>query len=175
MNSLRKEQKKLFIEWYMTVGTEYLYKFVDRGLRPFCKQHGYTLIYSTKKCVSLLRKWAFSHVYSKKKNKYIDWHFTPNSYDPTFEEWDWYCYSIDTSSWLDFAKKYAIAGFLDDSDAGRSQACDLPNCVWALIDLQTSSAHEFWLNNIYDEDFDDDHGYVHHQEESAYGGDRRTY
>ena len=175
MNSLRQEQKRVFDEWYVGIGTESLYNFVEYGLRPFCKKHGYSLIYSTSECVSLIRKWAFSHAYSKKKNKHVTWSFTPSSYEAGFEEWDWYCHTIDTMMWLNFAKKCTLPGFLDDSDVGRSQVCDLANCVWALIDLETSSAHRYWLNNIYNDDFDDEQGYVHHQEDYAYGGDRRTY
>jgi hypothetical protein len=175
MNSSRKEQEMMFNEWYMEIGTDYLYNFIDNGLRPFCKEHGYSLVYSTKECVALLRKWAFSHVYSQRKKKYVEWSFTPSFNEPGFEEWDWYCHSIDTTSWLNFAKKCALPEFLDDSDAGRSQVCDLANCVWTFIDLETSSAHKFWLNNIYNDGVDDDQGYVHHQEEYAYGGDRRTY
>ena len=172
----KDKRNKAYSEWRAGVPLTHILDMVNSGLRPFLAKYGYTLQNDTPKVAGCILNWAFAHVWvQQNRSKGWEVHFQNCSHTGGPEEFDWYCHRIPIDAWTNFCTAWATTEFLDDSDAGRAQCVEFYECIWHLISLNASRAHQIWLDTVYEETDDDEQGAVYHQEEHAFGGDRRTH
>jgi hypothetical protein len=172
-----KEKKAVYNAWKAGVPNEWLTKFVEVGLRPFLKDHGYTLSKDTSHVVSCIRQWAFGYVHAHlNRSKGFQVYFVESIHPADMEAFDWFCMEIPSEHWTEISDKWCATEFLDSSDPGLKQRDTLLECIWRLVDLNTSKSHQMYLNTQPYDDSDDEQPYIQHQDDShAFTGDRRTH
>jgi len=160
------EEKRKFYVWNYCLPDYHVENFITNGIIPFLKKHGYILGFSTQKVIHYCKVWAFNYSVRNEK-EFIFW-----AHDGEDEEYDWYCHTIPIDDWEKLCKTWKEHEFLDDSEAGYRQVVDLHWFIWQCISLESSPQHHKWtiMNNEIDEE-----DYWIHDENQAYGGDRRTY
>ncbi len=176
-NQLKISYNKKFHTWKNGIPENHIQKFVEHGLIPFLKKNGYLVGISNKVLTKYLESWAFCHVYlyenahQELEIQYLKWF-----HDGGNEEYDWYCNLIPESDWVELAEQWQVYTFLDDSDVGNLQRCDLSWCIWHCISLDGSKSHEKWVQMILDsEEQEEEFHAIQTNDQQAYGGDRRTY
>ncbi len=171
----KAKRQQLYMDWRAGVPTDHMYSMIH-SLRTMLKQRGYMLMDSDDKVAKSILQWAFSHVWvHRNPSKDLEINFVQSNHQGGPEEYDWFCHKISLDEWFTFCQAWATTEFLDDSDAGRTQCRDFSECIWHLIALNSSHAHNVWLDTVCDEFSDDEQYAVHHQEDYGFGGDRRTH
>jgi hypothetical protein len=142
-------QNYFYNEWISDIPFNYIQYFVEYGILPFLKLHGYTIDYTLDKIASCLDEWAFHHVLiTQYGSLYKTISFITCSHDGGEDEHDWFHHRIATDDWFKLCSSWAVTGFLDDSDTGRSQQLDISNAVWNLISLTNSPSHHKWQQHV---------------------------
>jgi hypothetical protein len=180
---LRTLKKRTIQEWYYdwleNIPEEHIERFLQDGLIPFLKKHGYSVLYDTSFLHKACYEWSFGHVrIQRQKSKMLDRTFLKCAHNGGEEEFEWYVHSIPTENWLQLCSIWKQEEFLDDSETGYAQMCDLYLFAWQLIDLENSKAHHKWLDIIsYVNDTLDEPSTIitmNPDDYVPYGGDRRT-
>lgn len=176
-SQLKNKKRKLFQNWKSALPDNHVYTFIENGVLPFLKNHGYSISIPIKLLTKYLESWAFYHSYlyqhpnQKLELQYVQWF-----HDGGDEEYNWYCEMISESDWFELADQWQVFEFLDDSDVGNLQRCDLSWCIWHCIHLEISRSHKRWVQIVLDsEDQEEELHGIQMNEQQAYGGDRRTY
>ena len=176
-NRAKNERYQEKLKWKQCLEDGWISDFIEYGLEPFLSAHGYTLGYTHSKSVSYCTAWAFAHIEAKKKSPAAIVHCNQKYHTGGQAEFEWYCKTISPDSWDEICNLWAAYMFLDDSDAGVAQRADIPFFVWNLINLGTSSAHTKFLQELYDDSYEEDDIAYSQQpvdDTGAFGGDRRT-
>jgi hypothetical protein len=175
----RVELADWYWSWFSALPIGHLKMFIEKGLRPFLRKHGYELIQPTSKCCKAVSTWAFSHVQveHQKSKDYVP--ILPVSVNTDCEEeWDVFCLAISYEEWTILCDEWFADEFLDNSDAGLAQRNELPYFVWRIVYLDSSPTHHKWLDNMAIQEQADEeiYGivYVPEEQSQAFGGDRRT-
>jgi hypothetical protein len=166
------------LEWKKGLPPTWISNFICNGLLPFLKDHGYSVGFIEKTIEKYCIEWAFAvHYVTMHASKMYEYSFMKCVHNGGPEEFDWFLFKIPSEDWDALADDWQQTDFLDDSDTGVSQRRDLPFFVWRIVQLYGSPAHEEWLYTSEAGDSDDDDIYPvvsHYDENSAFGGDRRT-
>lgn len=175
----RAQLRSEYLEWTNGLQDGYIARFVEEGLRPFLKRHGYEVCYSPKTLTQACKEWAFAHVQIHKKGSDLyDRFFMKCAHNGGEDEFDWYNHTISFDTWETFSEKWATTEFLDDSDVGYAQRIDIAHFAWQLIHLDSSPNHIRWKETIEYYDLDEEYWHSSQAQPSedagAYGGDRRT-
>jgi len=170
-------QNHFYTEWISDLPDGHILHFVERGLIPFLKHHGYTINYSISRVFSCIEEWAFHHVLlTQYSSKYKSITYLTCEHDGGNDEKDWYHHIIETETWGKLCSSWAATDFLDDSDTGRSQQLDLSDAIWNLICLESSPSHHKWQQTMDALNYQDD-TYTWNQyytdESGPYGGERK--
>jgi hypothetical protein len=164
--------------WKKGLPPTWISNFICNGLIPFLKDHGYSVGFVEKTLERYCIEWAFAvHYITTHASKHYEYSFMKCVHNGGPEEFDWFLFKIPSEDWDALADDWQQSEFLDDSDTGYSQRNDLPFFVWRLVQLYGSPSHEEWLYYIEHGDTEeDDSPYIisHYDENSAFGGDRRT-
>ena len=168
-----------YLCWKDGLPDQHIERFVEEGLRPLLKRHGYYSSLIPQNLAKACEEWAFAHVQIRRKG--------PDLYDRFFmkcvhyggeEEFDWYTHRIPFETWDAFRKQWTAPEFLDDSDAGYAQTIDLAQFAWQTIHLDSSPSHIRWKAIIEQAEHDDEYTPALQtqpcEDAGAYGGDRRT-
>jgi len=142
-------QNLFYEQWISEIPLNYIVHFVEQGLLPFLKLHGYTIDYTVDKIASCLEEWAFHNVLITQYGslyKYVS--YLTCTHHGSEEEKEWYHHCISTEDWFNLCSTWAVTEFLDDSDTGRAQQLDLSNAVWHLISLTNSPSHHKWQHHM---------------------------
>jgi hypothetical protein len=173
------EKKDRCRTWIRGVPEGHIQSFIENGLVPFLNEFGYSLGYSIKDCAAYCKDWAFAHVQTQttyKKNQTI--RFLRCAHNESRDAFEWYLGIISPDDWNQLCEEWSVDSFLDDSDAGHAQRCDIAWFAWNLLSLDNSKEHYKFLEFMSSEDdMDDDVYYVSGVFEDGlgtYGGDRRT-
>jgi hypothetical protein len=173
----KEANRDKYLEWLYGLPDFYIEEFVEDGLLPFLKEHGYKVGFSPEDCIRFCKQWAYAlYKIQNGCNTTQEISYQKCAHNGGFEEFDWYGHVISPDDWYDLCETWMVPYFLDMSDAGFSQRTELPTFAWHLVDLWQSKSHAKWLS-FQEETYesDDDHGHGHGQNEDvAYGGDRRT-
>jgi hypothetical protein len=176
-NFLPKREKCESFEWWVNeLPEDWVKYFIDLGLRPFLKKHGYVIHYGDKIYKQILY-WAWSHAFVTNNKDYIVRH-RPQLHLGGHDEYDWFCYMIPFELWDDFMDEWSELEWLDDSDVGVRQRADLQSFIWNIIDLANSPSHHRWneMTEYQNEDSDKENNKKEHDVElHAFAGDRRTH
>lgn len=174
------ERKKEYLTWHHGLPTGWLRDFVIKGLRPFLWTHGFDIALTDKECMQWVAEWAFTHVRIARHPQIKH----PRTFIKSFndgdeQEFDWFCYTISTETWMKFADTWKTDEFLDESDAGYAQRYDLLMLAWNIINMSSSKAYDDWLvitkeSGAYGQD-DELTTLALTSEDTAFGGDRRTH
>jgi hypothetical protein len=169
----------LYWQWFSKLPEGWVETFVEEGLLPFLKQYGYSVGFSKKEVINYCKSWAFGHVQlALNKSKFLELSFLQTKNTGGSDEYDWYTYTIPSEDWLEFTEYWSELEFFDDTDAGESQKTDFPMFVWHILYLEGSKAHEEYLyfteTDTFEQDDDGVHQPLYHEDQGAYGGDRRT-
>ena len=162
----KREDTKLYNKWFNGLYEYHIESFVAFGLKPFLTKFGYTLGFSDKKMIQYCKLWAGNIAINNNK-KFILW-----AHNGGTNEFDWFSYNISIDDWYTLCDTWKDCEFLDDSDAGFKQALDLQSFIWQCISLEASKQHRRWLD--INTDLEEEDHWIH-DENHAYGGDRRTY
>lgn len=171
-------QNYFYRQWISELPSDHVVHFVQYGLLPFLKKHGYTIQYNVNRIASCIEEWAFHHVLlTQYGSKYKSITYLTCDHDGGPEEKEYYYHCISTDDWLGLCVSWAETDFLDNSETGRSQQLDLSDAVWHLISLVESPSHIKWLQhmdslNNYDDDYWPSHHHSH-DEPGSYGGERK--
>ena len=161
--------------WESGVGRGWILDFIQYGLEPFLKNHGYHIGYSQSKTVAYCKAWAFSHVQAKQISPAATVRCMQCFHAGGEAELDWFLFHISHDDWIQLCYEWSSSEFLDNSDAGAAQQADLPFFAWNLLNLASSRAHGKFIQIMSDEYEDEEFGmYQATDESSAFGGDRRT-
>jgi len=166
----KKDEAYRFNAWISDFPTNYFKQFVDDGLKPFLKKYGYSLGFSNSRLNSYCVRWAYSYS-NKYPGEVIE--FTKWAHSGLMDDYEWYLYKIPQDDWNMFMKSWENQGFLDDSDIGHAQCNDLVTFIWQCIDLNNSVEYYNYLEIMGDNEETEENNV--HDENNAYGGDRRTY
>ena len=97
----------------------------------------------------------------------------------SMEDFDYFTFKISPDDWDELLDAWQATELFDDSDAGHEQRAEMYMFAWRILDLYNSKSY---IKYIQMQDSDDegyeDYAPMYHQptdENSAYGGDRRTY
>jgi hypothetical protein len=177
--SRRAELADWYWSWFSELPPGHLKMFIENGLRPFLREHGYELIRPVLKCSKALSAWAFSHVQvEQQKSKDYQSIMPPSVNTECDDEWDVFCLAISYEEWNRLCDEWFTEEFLDSSDAGLAQRNELPYFVWRIVYLEGSPAHHKWLDTMATQEQADEeiYGivYIHEEQTQAFGGDRRT-
>ena len=155
------ERKHRLNSWKRGVPDYYIQDFIEYGLSPFLKSHGYKIGLSLRDTIKYCKEWAFAHVEKESNHRPIkEIHFIRCAHNAGQEELDWYLHKICIEEWYILYDDWQTNEFLDDSDAGHAQRVDLPFFAWRLINLYSSKSHIEYLEFINnDEDMNDDTNY----------------
>lgn len=176
-SQVKHAKQDLVREFRRDVSRAYLADFVQNGIRPYFASIGYNLIQPLDQCVTMLESWAISHLWIQRhKGEYLELEFLKCFHAGGEEEYNWFCHAVDSNCLDELMNAWKTTEFLDDSDAGYAQRIDFLTCIWQLIDLDASKTHQYWLNYIVEDCSDEEQGFlVHHHEDHAFAGDRRTH
>ena len=87
----RARLREAYLEWYSGLPDGYISRFVEEGLRPFLKRHGYEVCYSPKNLTQACKEWAFAHVQIQQKGADLyDRFFVKYTHYGGEDEFDWY-------------------------------------------------------------------------------------
>jgi hypothetical protein len=173
----KKRIQSMYKSWRAGLPANYFLQFVKKGLQPFLRAHGYTISPNDQWSAKYLSSWLFSHVQmNRNKQHSLKRTFMQTIHNGGEEEKNEFFISISFEDWEALADMWKCAECFDDSPSGADQRLDLPSFVWNIVDLSNSRRHIEWLERTnYGED-DDTHVYVPtHQDDTAFGGDRRTH
>lgn len=131
--------------------------FVEFGLFPFIKKHGYRIGVSEEICTKRLKHWAWAHMYVQ-TNKSKNYEITKELpyHDGGIEEYDWFNYNFPDDTMAKFYKRWGTVWFLDSSECGLSQQNDFKDFIWIQLDLYNSKNHIFWKDNFSQPESDDE-------------------
>lgn len=166
-----KEETRKYNDWLQTFPANFFTNFMEDGLKPFLKYHGYELGFSVEKRASYCMRWAYS--YSKNPGEEVE--FTKWMHTGILEDYEWYLYKIPQEKWNEFMNNWMTLHFLDDSDIGHKQRNDMVRFIWQCIDLSNSRQYNNFLDFMYENDETDENNNMNNEENNTYGGDRRTY
>lgn len=167
--------------WLNNFDDTYFHDFVDKGLRPFLERFGYKLSLQTSTVVKYLKEWLFSIVYVKNHSSFdLSRQFIYCFHSGSMEDFDYFMFKISPDDWDELLEGWQHTEFFDDSDAGHDQRAEIHMFVWRIIDLYNSKSY---IKYIQLQNSDDEGGYEDNtimynntsEENTAYGGDRRTY
>jgi len=171
-------QNYFYEQWKSDLPENCIHQFVQYGLLPFLKNHGYVINNSVERIASCIDDWAFHHVLvTQYGSKYKSITYLTCEHNGGHDEKDYYHHRISTDDWFGLCSTWASTDFLDDSETGRSQQLDLSDAVWQLISLLDSPSHKKWVHHMDSLNYQDDeywsgHHY-HHDEPGPYGGERK--
>lgn len=174
------EKKQRRREWRRSIPEGHVHSFIENGLEPFLNGFGYSLGYSIKDCAAYCKDWAFAHAEIKREYKPKQTiQFLRCAHNGSREAFEWYLGIISPDDWDQLCEEWSTGGFLDQSDAGHAQRCDIAWFVWNLLCLENSKEQFRFVDFMSsEEDMDDEPYYVSgiHGEDGlgTYGGDRRT-
>jgi hypothetical protein len=171
-------QNHFYTEWISDLPDGHICQFVEYGLFPFLKRHGYTIYHTIQKVASCIEEWAFHHVLlTQYGSKYKSITYLSCEHDGGIDEKDWYHHKISVDDWSHLCSSWAATDFLDDSDTGRSQQLDLSDAIWNLISLMNSPSHHMWQQTMdslnYQEDSNHWNQYYTEESSAQYGGERK--
>lgn len=162
--------------WLRSIPDGYVTEFVERGLLPLLKARGFAIGFTVADCVSCIKDWGFGHVWkSQHPTQKLVVKFVKTANQGTHEEYDLYKMKLDFFDLLELAEDWKREQFLDDTRAGESQLYDLDRLIWNMISVQKSKTFRAWHALMSEEDYEEMNTAPSHQEDTGYGGDRRTY
>jgi hypothetical protein len=166
--------------WLNNFDDTYFHDFINKGLRPFLERFGYKLSLQTSTVVKYLKEWLFSIVYIKNHSSFdLNRQFIYCFHNGGMEDFDYFMFKISPDDWDELLDAWQHTELFDDSDAGHDQRAEIHMFVWRIIDLYNSKSYIKYiqLQDSDDEGGDDNIQTIHHtsDENTAYGGDRRTY
>jgi hypothetical protein len=162
----KKIEDKKYSTWFSCLPEDHIKGFLVYGIKPFLKKYGYVLGFSDEKMVSYLKRWAYN-IFNKSNKKFV-----LIAHDGDDDMYDWFRYSIPMDDWGLLAHCWKAPEFLDESNAGLRQINDLPDFIWACINLDLSKQHIKWLDM--NSELEEEEMWIY-DDTYAYGGDRRTY
>ena len=153
----KNKKRESYYEYISQFRPGFFEDFVEFGLYPLIKKHGYGMSISEEICTKRLKHWAWAHMYiqtNKSKNyiltKQLSYH------DGGIEEYHWFNYILSDDTITKFFKRWNTDLFLDSSDSGLSQGIDFKDFIWIQIDLYNSKSHTYWKDNFSQPDSDDE-------------------
>lgn len=175
----KQQTRAMFQSWRAGIPPNYFLRFVKLGLQPFLRKYGYSIQQNYTWCAKYVASWLFSHVQmNRMKHKGLKRTFMECTNSGGEEEMNEFLFAIPFDDWEAFADQWKCSECLDDSPTGLDQRLDLPSFAWNLVELEASRAYHKWIDTMkYMDGNDDEPVYVSatHQEDTAFGGDRRTH
>jgi len=175
-NFLRAQDKNAHIalrkSWLRSIPDGYIANFMIQGLIPLLNRLGFSVGFTVDDCIKYCKEWAFSHLVKLKKPK-SSIHLLKSANNDNIDELIVFQLNVNFDELVKF---WAIQEFLDDeTPVGQSQKLDLERFVWHLIDVANSKLYVKYYDSYSENNQDETQYAVTHQEDNAYGGDRRTY
>jgi hypothetical protein len=175
----KKNKNSEYLNWLNNFDTHFFSDFVQEGLIPFLNKYGYSVSLHTNTVIKFLKEWSFAIVYTQTHKSFcLNREYTYCFHNGGMEDFDHFTFKISPDDWEDFLDAWRHTEFMDDSEAGFEQKSEFYMFAWRIIDLYNSKVYFKYLQlQDTEDDYDDNyHGINHgHDENQAYGGDRRTY
>jgi hypothetical protein len=150
--------------------------FLVEGVIPLLKVHGFAVGFTLDDCVRCTESWAFGHVWkTQHPNQRLIVNFLKSANSGLRDDLDLFQMKIGWFELSDLAELWSCEQFLDDTTAGQSQLYDLQRLLWNLVSVVQSPTFKKWHALMDDDEYEEMTYGASHQEDSGYGGDRRTY